>query len=76
MDDISFACCFCGEGIETDPDVSRGLDPCAVLVIANWREPEPRQLAQQFFCHLHCFKGKMRDATYMDLDSMEPGDQA
>jgi hypothetical protein len=76
MDSISYACCFCGESIDTDSKVSRGLDPCAVVVVANWRGPESQQLSQQFFCHLQCFKGKMNDETFMDIEGMEPGDQA
>ena len=76
MDQLSFECCFCGEGVDTDPNVSRGLDPCAVVVIGNWRAPESQQLSQQFFCHLQCFKAKMAKPSYIDLEEMEPGDQS
>jgi hypothetical protein len=70
MDQLSFECCFCGAGADTDLDVSRGFDPCAVPVIGNWRAPESQQLSQQFFCHLQCLKGKMAKLPFIDIEDM------
>ena len=52
------------------------LDPCAVVLIGNWQAPEPEQLSQQFFSHFECFRRHLSDPAYVDIDEMEPGDQA
>lgn len=51
MKELKFQCCFCGEGI-----AETSTDPCAVILVANWRSPQSEQAEQQYFCHLACFK--------------------
>jgi hypothetical protein len=32
------------------------IDPCALIVITRFAGPEEDQDAEQFFCHLECFR--------------------
>jgi hypothetical protein len=73
---LGWQCCFCGEGISSGESAADPLDPCAVVLIGNWLAPESHQLSQQFFCHLACFKRKITTPGYVEIDKMEPGDQA
>ncbi len=43
-------CVFSGETVET----LVGLDPCLLIVVANWRGSEEAQPEQQFFAHGTC----------------------
>jgi hypothetical protein len=43
-------CAFCGETVDT----LVALDPCALIVVANWRGAEEAQREQQFFAHANC----------------------
>jgi hypothetical protein len=74
--DLKVQCCFCGEGIGDGAPSSPLLDPCAVLLVGNWRAAESEQLSQQFFCHLACFRGKMLDPSNLALDDIDPEMQA
>jgi hypothetical protein len=76
MRTVEYQCCYCGEGIESGADRRHTLDPCAVMLIGNWQAPEPEQLSQQFFSHFECFRRHLSDPSYVDIDQMEPGDQA
>jgi hypothetical protein len=76
MRTVEYQCCYCGEGIESGADRRHALDPCAVVLIGNWQAPEPEQLSQQLFSHFECFRRHLSDPSYVDIDQMEPGDQA
>ena len=47
-------CAFCGETVE-----SAGVDPCALVVIPNWRSRGDDQREQQFFAHATCLRSRM-----------------
>ena len=76
MSSLSYQCCFCGEGVAFAQGTTSRLDPCALVLIGNWVAPASQQLSQQFFCHLECFKRQVTDPEYVDIDTMEPGEQA
>jgi hypothetical protein len=50
-DKLKIQCCICKETV-----CSGGLDPCALVIVANadkeWRE----QKEQTFYCHMECFR--------------------
>ncbi|WP_091112318.1 hypothetical protein [Geodermatophilus dictyosporus] len=48
---VDVMCAFCGQGVET-----QGIDPCALVVVANWRAPNAQQQEQQFFAHAACLR--------------------
>jgi hypothetical protein len=56
VDDLQYQCCLCGEEIDKSADGQGPVDPCAIVLIANWSKPEAEQTSQQFFCHLACFR--------------------
>jgi hypothetical protein len=72
VDDPGYQCCFCGGGIEESGIGAARLDPCAVVLIANWKKPESEQGLQQFFCHLDCFKKTMWPNVPVEVESMVP----
>jgi hypothetical protein len=76
MRTVVYQCCYCGEAIESGAQRRYVLDPCAVVLIGNWQAPEPEQLSQQFFSHFDCFRRHLSDPSFVDIDQMEPGDQA
>ena len=51
LDNLQFACCFCGDSIE-----KAFVDPCALVFIARWDRSEDEQASQQFWCHAECFE--------------------
>jgi hypothetical protein len=51
---VDVMCAFCGQGVET-----LGVDPCALVVVANWRAPSAQQREQQFFTHAACLRSRM-----------------
>jgi hypothetical protein len=70
---LDVMCAICGE------EVQRGeLDPCAVILVAKWLDPEDQQREQQFFAHAECLRGAMhpvvRDEARV-LDPQESNDQ-
>lgn len=60
---LEFQCCFCGETVSDANRGSAGLDPCALIVVANWSMPLEKQKEQQFFCHLDCFRRALGDQS-------------
>jgi hypothetical protein len=54
--DLKYQCCFCGQEIVKGTGAGHEFDPCALVLIARWAEEESRQLEQQFFCHMECFR--------------------
>ena len=76
MSSLSYQCCFCGQAVSFAEGTTSRLDPCALVLIGNCAAPEAQQLSQQFFCHLECFKRRITVAEYINLEVMEPGDQA
>ena len=57
MEEILFACCFCG-GTESDAGI--------VLVDA-----ETGELGQQFFCHSSCLRGAMTEQARASYEPEE-----
>jgi hypothetical protein len=45
---------FCGEGVE-----AQRVDPCALVVVANWRAPSAPQQKQHFFTHADFLPSRM-----------------
>ncbi|GGY82045.1 hypothetical protein GCM10011613_28440 [Cellvibrio zantedeschiae] len=56
MNALTYQCCFCGEGIGDSSEKSNKVDPCSIILIANWTKHESVQAEQQFFAHVNCFK--------------------
>jgi hypothetical protein len=50
-----------------------GIDPCAVILVANWGDKE-REREQQFFAHAECFRksGSGTDLYVLDPDFDQP----
>ncbi|MCW2703292.1 MAG: hypothetical protein JWQ37_1287 [Blastococcus sp.] len=47
-------CAFCGESVEkAEPD------PCALILLTNWRSLSQDQAEQQFFTHAACLLSRM-----------------
>jgi hypothetical protein len=63
-------CCFCGEAIAQYDDGGHNLDPCALVMIGNWKKPSNEQVEQQYFCHLQCFKVAVERHAPVDLELM------
>ena len=55
MDESTAACYFCGQAIRDE-----GVDPVAILVIADWRHQAERHeddvREQTFYTHAECFR--------------------
>jgi len=51
---VDVMCAICGQEVET-----LGVDPCALVVVANWRAPSGQQREQQFFAHAECPRSRM-----------------
>jgi hypothetical protein len=47
---VDVMCAFCGQGVET-----QGVDPCTLVVVANWRAASAQQREQQFFAQRPAF---------------------
>lgn len=65
---LDVMCAFCGNGIER-----AGVDPCGLLIIANWRAPREEWREQQFFTHADCLRTRMHpdaaaNAATLDAD--------
>jgi hypothetical protein len=64
-------CAFCGQGVQ------RGdVDPCALVVIANWRALEEEWREQQFFTHAECLRTRLHPkaaANAFCLDILREG---
>jgi len=59
-------CMFCERGIEP-----KGHDPCALVLITHWDQPEDKQREQQFWCHAECLRkhaGKKIPFYVLDTD--------
>lgn len=70
MEKLQFQCCFCGEGIGDSEVKFHPLDPCAVIVVANWQQDPSRQAEQQYFCHLECFKKAVENHAPVELEDL------
>jgi hypothetical protein len=51
-------CCICKETVERE-ETSR-LDPCGLVLTANFDSPRPEQKEQTFYCHFECFRSLVR----------------
>lgn len=67
---FEFQCCFCGEGIGESADKFHALDPCAIILIANWQKSHSEQAEQQYFCHLECFKRSVEAHAPVDVEDL------
>jgi hypothetical protein len=72
VDDLQYQCCLCGDGIEKSAEGDGQVDPCAIVLIANWSKPEAEQASQQFFCHLACFKKTVWHNVPVDVELLVP----
>lgn len=72
MKRLEFQCCLCGEGIGTSLEKWHRLDPCAVVLIGNWQQPESEQAEQQFFCHLVCFRRAVEVHAPVEIEQLAP----
>ena len=70
MENLQFQCCFCGEGIGVSEDKFNPLDPCAVIVVANWQQAPSEQVEQQFFSHLECFKKSVENHAPVEIEDL------
>jgi hypothetical protein len=64
----AYMCAFCGEDAE-----GAEIDPCAVIVVARWREPADRQREQQFFAHAQCLRDRLHPDAAAVADVLDPG---
>lgn len=62
-DALKFQCILCGQSIDRS-----SLDPCAIVLIANWQGPEDEQRVQQWFCHSRCFNERVSPAEIFEPD--------
>jgi hypothetical protein len=62
--------------VEAEAGSSDRLDPCALILVANFRDDASRHLTQEFYCHLACFRSRMAQRAVLYIDDMNPGDQA
>ena len=70
MKESGYQCCFCGEGIGESAARFNPLDPCAVVLVANWQQLRVDQVEQQFFCHLSCFKSVVRPNVPIEIEEL------
>ena len=70
MKKIEYQCCFCGEGISETAETLSPLDPCAVVLVANWHHSTSKQVEQQFFCHLSCFKSRVWHNVPVEVEEL------
>jgi len=68
--DLEFQCCLCGKAIAGHESGGHDLDPCAVLVIGNWRQSSEHHVERQYFCHIECFKRIVGHHAPIDLEEM------
>jgi hypothetical protein len=69
---LDYECCICKETVSS---VSRSssLDPCTLILIANFEQPRENQKEQQFFCHFECFRRLVNnDGVMYIMDSDFP----
>ena len=66
--EFELQCCFCGDAITESSD--NMLDPCALVVIGNWKRTAQEQVEQQYFCHLECFKRQVESHAPVDLEEL------
>ncbi len=62
-------CAFCGETVPTD-----GVDPCALVVVPNWRTPEDEQREQQFFTHAACLRTHLHPDVAVHAEVLDAAD--
>lgn len=65
---VEVMCAFCGQGVER-----RGVDPCALVVIANWGAPSAQQREQQFFAHADCLRSRLHPEVAAEDDVLGGG---
>jgi len=63
-------CAFCGDSVETvDPD------PCALIVVTNWRGLDDAQQEQQFFAHAACMLTRLHPQVAAEAGLLQQGIQ-
>jgi len=63
---VDVMCAFCGQEAETQE-----ADPCALIVVANWRAPSAEQREQQFFTHADCLRSRMHPEVAAEADVLD-----
>jgi hypothetical protein len=66
-----YQCCFCGKTISES-----AVDPCAIVLVGNWRSPPQQQAEQQFFCHVACFKQAMWPNVPVEIERLVESKEA
>ena len=68
---FDYECCICKQTVSASSGAP--LDPCALLLIANYEQPREQQKDQQFFCHFECFRRLVNnDGVMYIMDSDFP----
>ena len=68
---LDYECCICKQTVSAAGGAA--LDPCALLLIANYEQPREQQKDQQFFCHFECFRRLVNnDGVMYIMDSDFP----
>lgn len=75
MNEHKYMCCFCGESIGESTQLFHRLDPCAIVLVGNWRGSRDEQIEQQFFCHLDCFRNAVDPQIPVALERLTPSKQ-
>jgi hypothetical protein len=65
-----YQCCFCGEGIGENQEKFNSVDPCSIILIANWEKAQSVQAEQQFFAHLSCFKNTLWKNVPVEVEEL------
>ena len=68
--DFECQCCFCGDAIAEVEANGHSLDPCALIVVGNWKKGSDQQVEQQYFCHIDCFKRLVEQHAPVDLEEL------
>ena len=62
--------CFICKGTVSGEDTTSSLDPCTIVLVANFDRVRDEQREQQFFCHFECFRRVVNNDGIMNI--MEP----
>jgi hypothetical protein len=74
MNKVVYKCCICNEGIGEDAQKAHPFDPCAIILVGNWSKEREEQKAQQFFCHLECFRKLVEPLSSLYIEESDSND--
>ena len=61
-------CYICGKSINAEENKGPKLDPCEVKIESNCNEDPLDRKSQTFWCHFNCFKNRMEDSRFIELE--------